>query len=901
MRSATTLWTTELRTKMVELIKKYRQSINPPYTRKDFIVFFATILILAVVEFGGALVFRSEELPSPVRASGSSIPRGISRDLWADIVLGQPDFAQAVPKEIVSFKVAGPGGSLVDRSSNPNRVYIYDGMNSRVLGYSSLGVCQNDAQKSCTCDSDCPGSTCTLGIAGEDSTKTADLVIGQPDFNSAACNGDGTFLSYPDTAPASAASLCSLPQGPISVFESGSFASMAVDSQGDLFVPDYFNHRVLKYNSPFTTDTVADEVWGQGDFSANDCNKGGSSPGAATLCFDRWSPNRPFTAGVDIDSQGNLWVADAGNNRVLRFPLVGGQIAKTADLVLGQSDFTSNSSGSALNKLYIPTAVRVDSVGKVFVTDTENHRVMVFAPPITSGMSGTTFGSNFRKPTGIELDPDLGNPGGVWVSDTNNNQLVLFNQSGAVQKVLFKNSYRPDGTCGNSAACNSPLGYDSCRMCDARGSVGITSDGDIIASSSDSVQNTHFYKHPIPAPSSNPHPAIATFFGPPYYSHNYLSNRGFMSARGIVVTASQLIVLDAQRIMYWNTPSGVSDLTDGKPADGVAGVPDFKTFASPHFIRISADDNGNLWALRGSTIEHYSLPLSLGEMPDQTILSQNLQILGQGSLGMQVSFTGIFADSQGRYLWLSAPDNDRVVRVRIPQGAGNYIIDTIIGGTSIPVVTQGWQLPCDQHPNYPNSFCYPGAVTEDRNGNLFISDYYIEQAGSGRFFRFDPSLFPVNNPSLIILYTTSAAGQFTNVKGWQPAFDSQNRMVLGFSAYDASRFPLFYNDILAQSGPNLVSDGQLNDYSSQSFTAAFDSHDNLYITDLNWGRVLIYKNPFGNPQTKIGDLDKDGDVDVADLEILVNSWGATSGVADINKDNVVDIFDLSTLLSNWGT
>lgn len=33
------------------------------------------------------------------------------------------------------------------------------------------------------------------------------------------------------------------------------------------------NHRVLNYNSPFTTDTIADEVWGQADFFGNLCNR----------------------------------------------------------------------------------------------------------------------------------------------------------------------------------------------------------------------------------------------------------------------------------------------------------------------------------------------------------------------------------------------------------------------------------------------------------------------------------------------------------------------------------------------------------------------------------------------------------------------------------------------------
>ena len=67
------------------------------------------------------------------------------------------------------------------------------------------------------------------------------------------------------------------------------------------------------------------------------------SPANKTLSF---SPGGTvLRAGIALDPQGNLWVADAGNNRVLRFPasqLAAGTIEPAADLVLGQPDFVSN-------------------------------------------------------------------------------------------------------------------------------------------------------------------------------------------------------------------------------------------------------------------------------------------------------------------------------------------------------------------------------------------------------------------------------------------------------------------------------------------------------------------------------------------------------------------------------
>ena len=102
------------------------------------------------------------------------LPRNVPGDLWADIILGKPDFGEITPNEVTSNGLFNPGGVLVDRSVAPNRVYVYDGGNSRVLGMSHLGACAGGtkAGQPCTSNSDCPGSTCAIqnGIG-------ADLVL----------------------------------------------------------------------------------------------------------------------------------------------------------------------------------------------------------------------------------------------------------------------------------------------------------------------------------------------------------------------------------------------------------------------------------------------------------------------------------------------------------------------------------------------------------------------------------------------------------------------------------------------------------------------------------------------------------------------------------------------------
>ena len=48
-----------------------------------------------------------------------------------------------------------------------------------------------------------------------------------------------------------------------------------------------------------------------------------------------------------------------------------------------------------------------------------------------------------------------------------------------------------------------------------------------------------------------------------------------------------------------------------------------------------------------------------------------------------------------------------------------------------------------------------------------------------------------------------------------------------------------------------------------------------------------------------GDIDGDGDVDGADLGLLLAAWGAAGGAADLDGNGVVDGGDLGVLLANW--
>ncbi len=774
------------------------------------------------------------------RAPESPI-RGLPGDWWADVILGHPEFSEITPNEVTGFRVFNVGGVLVDRSTHPNRVYVHDGGNSRVLGLSHLGLCALGSApgQPCTADSDCPGGACAIEAPVE-----ADLVIGQPSLQgSSACNGDGNFQNYPLRAPASASTLCTLPVDQISTLEGGAFGNMAVDAQGNLYVPDWWNHRVLRYDRPFETDTVADAVWGQPNFSGQSCNEGRGleSPSISSLCLA--SPyNEGFVGGVAVDHAGNLWVTDNQNCRVLRFPAgePRGVAGDTADMVLGQPDFTSWGCGSEPDRMFAPAAVRVDATGSVYVADSLNNRVLIFDPPLSSGMAASRLlGANLRFPTGLEWNP----AGGIWVNDTGNHQVLLF-QEGVVTRVLLKDVPTYDGNCGGAFSC---AGGWYCAMCDSRGSIGIDVDGNVILADSDGTQDVWRFPAPIPEPTPGvAHAADVRLFAPVLWGvHNHLGAGGLYSPRGVEVSDGQLIVTDHGRMLFWDT----ADLSaNGQAAQGCAGTPDCAALAAQPYGRLQADAGRHLWVVYGPEIHLHMLPLLPGNRPVQ-ILASPLPAQGGGSFSWTsaINVGDVAVTGDGGQLWIADPGANRVFRISHPLS--NPIVDVVLGQANLAgdLCNRGQPAPA------ADTLCTPGAVALDPWGNLYVSDHALEISGNHRLLEYDASLFPVEPATTLFSVAATrvfgTGGRFDVpgcTDGTDPlcepldlAFDSRGRMVVGLNGYSGLRFPLVYDNPLANPLPAAV----VKDYGSMPYAAAFDESDNLYLADLNRHRVLVYWQP----------------------------------------------------------
>jgi hypothetical protein len=757
----------------------------------------------------------------------SSPVRGVVGDWWADLIIGQPDFSQITPNEVVGNKLFNPGGVYVDRSTIPNRVYVYDAGNSRVLGFSSMGTCAggNNQGQACTSESDCPGSSCEIR---ED--RTADVVLGQPSPNSSACNGDSAYQDYPEIPLPSEQTLCGMRAISVSILEAGSSATMATDSQGNLYLTDLYNNRVLRYDDPLATDGIADYVWGQSDFSGAECNQGADygNPDDMSLCLAPVPGSGAIKAGVAVDEEGHLWVADNQNNRVLRFPFDSGlgRPSQKADLVLGQPDFESAGSGSGVDQMNSPASVRVDGEGIVYVADgvdgTAAHsRVLEFLPPLSNGMPGIVLiQSGLGETTGLELDAG----DGLWVNDCDKGRLLRF-VDGELQRTVN----------GISNGVYGGMGIDR----------------------DDNIMLTGWCPQEVLVYTAPDYAWTSTFVrADEFGSFNRLGPRGVTDPTGLEVAAGQLIVADNSRILYWNFPW---NLANGEVADGVVGQPDFYTRPrwSPAFGRMRADNQSRLWVVKGNPntkILAYQLPLSSGAEPIIEIVSP-VPLQGGGTFAWSGSLqmAGLAIQPDCDCLWLSDSDHSRTFRIN-HVSTEQRAVDIVLGQLNVEGIHCNQGRDSDdgyEHPTSPSrdSLCHPGGLAFDGYGNLYVADHNLEVAGNWRLLEFDADTLPDSPSSAVFGIPASRVwgrnGSFTEPDcqwpdpmcgPWEPALNSDGLMVVGFNGYLGPRFPQVYADPLNDPLPS----GEVNDFHSHAYSARFDQYDNLYILDHSRNRVLIY-------------------------------------------------------------
>jgi len=184
----------------------------------------------------------------------------------------------------------------------------------------------------------------------------------------------------------------------------------------------------------------------------------GSTNGIANLNGIDAKFYTPFD--IAIDTNGNIFVADSGNN-LIRKIAPNGDVTTLAGSTTG---FTDGNNGAA--QFNSPRGITTDNQGNVYVVDANNHSIRKITPTGnvttfagTSGTAGNTDGAaniaKFNSPESITIDSQ----GNLFVADKGNHRIRKITPAGIVSTFAGSTSGYADGA-GTDAKFYNPYGLD---------------------------------------------------------------------------------------------------------------------------------------------------------------------------------------------------------------------------------------------------------------------------------------------------------------------------------------------------------------------------------------------------------------------------------------------------------
>lgn len=232
----------------------------------------------------------------------------------------------------------------------------------------------------------------------------------------------------------------------------------AVDTQGNIFIVDTDNNRIRKVSTTGVITTIA----GTGSAGYNGDGK------LATTA----SLNRP--AGITIDAQGNLYIADRLNQRIRKIS-TNGIISTVAGS--GVRGFGGDGSSATSARLADPQDITLDAQGNLFIADSENSRIRKVT---TNGIISTVAGNgnaDFSGDGGAATDAALYVPqgvavdaqGNIFIADLLNLRVRKVATDGIITTVAGNGSTGYNGD--NQAATSASLDIPQNVTVDAQGNL----------------------------------------------------------------------------------------------------------------------------------------------------------------------------------------------------------------------------------------------------------------------------------------------------------------------------------------------------------------------------------------------------------------------------------------------
>ena len=315
----------------------------------------------------------------------------------------------------VAAKLSDPAAVICDSAGN---LYIADQLNMRVRKVDVTGNITTIAGTGLTGDSGdgAPATSATLSFpqglafdgAGNLYISCMHYVrkINAGGIISTIAGGGATGLG--DGGPATSAEL----NNPLGI---------AFDKTGNLYIADHDNNRLRKVDLTGIITSVAGGAAALGDGGPAD-SSGLFSPSA-----------------VVIDTSGNIFIADAGNDRIRKI--------NTSGIISTFAGGACNNSGdggaATWAGLCSPSAIALDNAGNMYIADGNNRIRKVNAAGIISNYAGTgTLGytgdnglataATLRYATGLAIDKN----GNLYIADNSNNVVRRVSAESAAVRPL---------------------------------------------------------------------------------------------------------------------------------------------------------------------------------------------------------------------------------------------------------------------------------------------------------------------------------------------------------------------------------------------------------------------------------------------------------------------------------
>ncbi len=230
----------------------------------------------------------------------------------------------------------------------------------------------------------------------------------------------------------------------------------AVDSQGNIFISDQSNHKIRKIDINGVVSTFA------------------GSGVAGFLDGTGITAKFYYPAGMAIDANDNLFVADYSNHRIRKITPAGVVTTYAGLATAGAVD--GNVSVAKFNG---PTGVGVDVVGNIFVADYGNHKIRKITlsgnvlTVAGTGIAGTADGSStmasFNHPAIVAVDAN----NNLFITDEGNNKIRKINAAGEVTTLAGTGTVGANDGGADAATFKGPTGI----CVDALGTVYIADYG----------------------------------------------------------------------------------------------------------------------------------------------------------------------------------------------------------------------------------------------------------------------------------------------------------------------------------------------------------------------------------------------------------------------------------------